>query len=147
MRNFYTDFLCRSPLFRSPERVSRLDHLEPTFRNKIRRLIDAAKAEGIDARVIETYRSRERQRELYRQGKSQLRGVGVHHFGLAADLVRVVADRAVWDGDWSWLERLAKADGLVWGGNWKGFPDPGHLQAVRLQDQARLFAGTWYPAS
>jgi hypothetical protein len=45
---------------------------------------------GIKLMVYETNRSQHRQRELFDQGATKLRAVGVHHYGLACDIVRVV---------------------------------------------------------
>ncbi len=95
---------------------------------------------------FETYRSQERQAKLFVDGTTKLKNVGVHHYGLACDIVRSVDGKPSWDGDFSIIGRLAKKHGLVWGGDWKTFPDAYHVQRCRMADQKALFAGTWYPS-
>ncbi len=58
----------------------------------------------------------------------------MHHFGLACDLVKVVAGEPTWKGDYSLLGVLAKQYRLIWGGDW-GRPDSPHtfVDAVHLQ--------------
>lgn len=150
---FYADVIQKSPLFRSPNRVSDLAMLEPVTRNAIAALIAEAASTGVRLRVTETYRSSELQSELYHRGLSQLETVGVHHYGLAADFVRLNADgSADWASkDYAFLAALAPKHGLISGINWgepnvaHSFVDTDHCQRVRVADQARLFSGAWYP--
>ena len=69
----------------------------------------------------------------------------MHHYGLAADLVREVNGEPSWKGDFSFLGKLAAQEGLVWGGDWKGFVDSVHVQRLAVDDQPRLFTELWYP--
>jgi|ERR1022692_1790665 hypothetical protein len=69
--------------------------------------------------IYETYRSQNRQMELFNQSATKLRIVGVHHFGLACDIVRMVGGEACWKGDFSFLGQLAHSSGLIWGGDWE----------------------------
>ena len=101
--------------------------------------------------VFETYRSQPRQASLFAQGATQLKTVGVHHYGLACDLVKNVDGEPSWKGDFTFLGVLAKKHGLIWGGDWgqpgvrNSFPDLDHVQRCTILDQNKLFAGTWYP--
>jgi len=149
--NFYTNVIKTSLAFKSKERVSALNLLEPEVRRRMQNVIDDAKLLGHELRIIETYRSKERQLELFNQKKTKLRNVGVHHYGLAADVVKIVNGKAFWGGDWTFLGKLAEKHKLIWGGNW-GFPnrrttfyDAVHLQLISVKDQSKLFKGTWYP--
>lgn len=149
--SFYDEVIQFDHRFHSRSRVADLDLLEPITRKRIIGLISMASADGVDFMVWETYRSQERQAALYAAGATRLRDVGVHHYGLACDLVRVVAGEPSWKGDFSILGTLAKAHGLLWGGDWgqpgvhHKFVDSVHVQRCSLHDQAALFAGTFWP--
>lgn len=151
--SFYTEVICKDPRFRSLTIVRDMALLEPVTRAAVEAIIADAAAEGITLRVSETYRSKERQGLLFEQGATQLKAVGVHNSGLAADFYKVNSDgHAIWGGDWSFLGRLAKRHGLIWGGDWGDpskphtFRDNDHVQRCAIEDQRRLFSGLWYPA-
>ena len=84
--------------------------------------------------AFETYRSQARQTKLFAQGATQLKTVGVHHYGLACDLVKDIAGSPSWKGDFKFVGRLAKKYKLIWGGDWgrpgvrTRFPDEVHVQ-------------------
>jgi hypothetical protein len=150
--SFYTDVIAESPKFGSVERVSDIELLEPTTRAAVEAIIKDAKDHyGLDLIAYETYRSQARQTALYNQHASQLKTVGVHHFGLACDLVKSVHGAPSWKGDFSFLGALGRAHGLIWGGDWghakppHGFVDDDHVQRCAVARQPRLFAKSWYP--
>jgi hypothetical protein len=151
MGNFFTDVITPDPRFTTTSIVNDLELLEPTTRAAVQAIIADAQAQGIHLIAFETYRSQQRQQFLHDTGKSQLRTVGVHHYGLACDLVKVVNGKPTWDGDYSFLGVLAKAHGLIWGGDWgdptvhHSFIDSDHVQRVSVAEQTQLFAGTFYP--
>jgi hypothetical protein len=151
MANFYEANIKPDARFASTKRVDDLNLLEPVTRAAVLAIIKDADAHGIKFMVFETYRSQARQQELFSQGATKLKTVGVHHYGLACDLVKDVHGEPSWKGDFSLLGTLAKAHGLIWGGDWgqpgtqHSFVDPGHVQRCSLKRQASLFAGTWYP--
>lgn len=151
--NFFTDTIAKSPLFRSTHIINDVNMLEPVTRAAVQAILADAAAAGTPLMVFETYRSSERQQLLYDQGATQLRNVGVHHYGLAADLVKNVGGQPSWKGSFDFLGVLAKKHGLIWGGDWgqpgihHGFIDADHVQHCTVAQQAGLFAGTWYPAS
>jgi hypothetical protein len=151
METFYTDVISRHPRFDSVARVNDASLLEPTTRQLVAGLISAAQQMGIEVMIYETYRSRERQQELFNQGATKLRTVGVHHYGLACDIVRMVSGEPSWKGDFSFLGHLAQSCGLIWGGDWgapnikHSFIDSVHVQRCTVARQGDLFAGIWYP--
>jgi len=151
MSNFYEDVIRKSPSFNSIKRVSSLDLLEPVTRQKVLEIIDDAKAHGIELMVFETYRSPKRQEELFRQGATKLQKVGVHHYGLACDVVKSIKGDPSWKGDFSLFGQLAHEHGLIWGGDWGNpavphtFIDEVHVQRCTLARQASLFKEEWYP--
>ena len=151
MGSFYTDVISRDARFGSITRINDLTLLEPMTRQLVERLIAAAAQTGISVMAYETYRSQERQRELFEHGVSRLRTVGVHHYGLACDIVRMVGGEPCWKGDFSFLGQLAYSLGMIWGGDWgdpsikHSFVDSVHVQRCTVARQDELFAGTWYP--
>jgi hypothetical protein len=151
MGTFYTDVIQKDPRFESPTRVADLALLEPTTRRLVEQIIASAQQMGISLMVYETFRSQARQQELFNQGASKLRAVGVHNYGLACDIVRNIGGEPSWKGDFSFLGQLAEASGLIWGGDWgnpnikHSFVDAVHVQRCTIARQPALFAGTWYP--
>jgi hypothetical protein len=149
--SFYTDTIQRHPKFTSNERVADLDLLEPVTRAAVQKIVDGARNQGIALMVFETYRSQQRQDLLFQQKATQLKTVGVHHFGLACDLVKNVNGEPSWKGDFGFLKALAEANGLIWGGDWgnghvsHSFVDADHLQRINVADQSKLFNLSWYP--
>ncbi len=151
MGNFYTDVVSRDARFRSVNRVSDASLLEPATRQLVAAIVSAASRMGIELMTYETYRSRERQQELFNQGATKLRAVGVHHYGLACDILRVVAGEPSWKGDFSFLGQLAQSSGLIWGGDWgaphikHSFIDSVHVQRCAVAREGELFEGKWFP--
>ena len=151
MGNFFTDVISLDPRFSSTTRVSDPLLLEPVTRRLVQQIVDAAKHMGIEVMMFETYRSQARQQELFNNGATKLRTVGVHQYGLACDIVRVAGGEPSWKGDFSFLGELAHSSGLIWGGDWgnpgikHSFVDSVHVQRCTVARQAGLFAGTLYP--
>jgi len=151
MGNFFTDVIEKDSRFLSKKLVSDPKLLEPNTRAAVEAIIADADAKGIKLMIYETYRSRERQLELFKKGASKLKKVGVHHYGLACDIVKKVNGKPSWKGDFSFLRDLAKAHGLIWGGDWgtpnvkHSFQDDDHVQRCGVPDQEKLFSGDWYP--
>ena len=151
MGNFFTDVIQRDPRFNSPNRVADVGLLEPKMRLLVQQIVDAAGHMGIAIMVYETYRSQARQQQLFNNGATRLRTVGVHQYGLACDIVRSIGNEPSWKGDFSFLGQLAHSSGLVWGGDWgdpditHSFVDAVHVQRCSIARQPVLFAGNWYP--
>jgi hypothetical protein len=145
LMNFYTSVIAKSSLFHSLASIRALDLLEPVMRSAVQAILADAKGLGLPFMVVETYRSCERQEALFEQHATSLRTVGVHHYGLACDFAKDVGGEPSWKGDFSLLGVLARKHGLVWGGTWTHPCDPDHVQRCAVDDQDRLFAGTWYP--
>ena len=148
---FYNQVIVPSPNFGSLNRIADLMMLEPVTRAAVQAIMADAAAARTPLMVFETYRSQPRQASLFAQGATQLKTVGVHHYGLACDLVKNVDGEPSWKGDFTFLGVLAKKHGLIWGGDWgqpgvrNSFPDLDHVQRCTILDQNKLFAGTWYP--
>jgi hypothetical protein len=151
MGNFYTDVIRNDPRFGNLEPIHDPVLLEPVTRELVAAIIADAAAAGIKLMTFETYRSQTRQRKLFEQGATKLSRVGVHHYGLACDLVKDVGGTPSWKGDFKFLGRLAKRHKMIWGGNWgrpdirHSFIDSVHVQRCTVGRQGALFAGKWYP--
>ncbi len=151
MGNYYTDVISRDARFNSVNRIGDPSLLESATRQLVEDIVSAASRRGIELMIYETYRSQERQQELFNQGATRLRTVGVHHYGLACDILRVVNGEPSWKGDFSFLGQLAQSSGLIWGGDWgaphirHSFIDSVHVQRCTVARQEDLFAGTWFP--
>jgi hypothetical protein len=151
MGNFYTDVIKKDPRFNSLKPINDMALVEPVTRGLVQQIVADAAADGHKLMVFETYRSQARQSKLFDQGATKLKTVGVHHYGLACDLVKDVGGQPSWKGDFKFLAKLAKKYKLIWGGDWgrpgvkPGFPDPYHVQRCTVARQKSLFAGTWYP--
>lgn len=149
--NFYQSIIKHDYRYNTPHRVSDVALLEPITRIAVQAILSEAKAQGRQVMLFETYRSQRRQEDLYEEGVTQLRHVGVHHYGLAADIVKVVDGEPNWDGSFGWLRDLAVKHGLISGIDWgqpdvhHGFIDECHVQRIAVHDQNKLFSGNWYP--
>jgi hypothetical protein len=153
MTNFYTDVLTKDARFHTTEAVHDIQLLEPATRAAVQAVIAEAQALGIALIPWETYRSTERQELLFKQGATKLQKVGVHHYGLACDLVKSIGGQPSWKGDFTFLLQLARKHGLISGQDWgqpgksHSFIDSCHVQRCSLAKQAGLFAGSWYPTA
>jgi len=151
MGNFYTDVISQDARFDSAACIDDPSLLEPTTRHLVEGIVSAAQHMGIEVMIYETYRSQQRQQALFNNGATKLRTVGVHHYGLACDIVRVIGGEPSWKGDFSFLGQLAHSSGLIWGGDWgvpdikHSFIDSVHVQRCTVARQGDLFAGAWYP--
>lgn len=149
--NFYSDVITKDPRFGSVARIDDAQLLEPVTRALVQEIVSAARGMGIDVIVWETYRSQTRQELLFDQHVTKLRRVGVHHYGLACDIVKVVGGEPSWKGDFSFLGQLARSANLIWGGDWgnpavhHSFIDQYHIQRCAVSREPVLFAATWYP--
>ncbi|MDP5142772.1 M15 family metallopeptidase [Rheinheimera baltica] len=88
-------------------RDTALEHLHPTFRQKIQQLQSELTKADLPFRLFEGFRSAQRQHQLYSQGRTT-RGAKVtnadawssfHQYGVAADFVLFI------DGKWSWDDK------------------------------------------
>jgi hypothetical protein len=150
--SFYTDTIQKSPHYHSYDCIRDLDLLEPVTRKAVQNIINDAKLfYKIELMVTETYRSEQRQLMLFQQRKTQLKQVGCHHFGVAADFAKVINGKPSWLGDWSFLCTLAKRHGMICGGDWgepgksHTFLDRDHVQRISVSHQQKLFSKQWYP--
>lgn len=153
MSNFYEDVIKKDSRFNTTKKISDLALLEPGTRAAVLALVSDAKKEGHNVFIMETYRSCARQSYLFMKKYTQLKKVGVHHYGLAADIGLEL--KGLYDpngADYMFLVELCQKHGLVSGIDWgtpqlhHSFRDYDHVQRVPVHMQDELFAGEWYPA-
>src|SRR5882757_6070518 len=138
---FYDSIIRTSPAFHSDAVCKDMSLLEPGTRAAVLALVDSAKKQGHDLRVLETYRSQTRQSALFAKHATQLRVVGCHGYGIAADLG--VFEHGIYQGDnrpYVFLRELARKHGLISGQDWGhpktgGFIDSGHVQRTPVWRQ------------
>lgn len=152
MASFYDTVLRNSKAFRSDVVCKDPAMLEPGTRAAVLALIADAKGVGKDVRLLETYRSQTRQSYLFTRRATQLRVVGCHGYGVAADLgVFVDGVYQEKNAPYVFLKFLARQHGLISGQDWGharegNFVDSGHVQRVPVWRQNALFGGAWYPS-
>lgn len=143
--NFYSSVIFQDKRFKSVQRINDLDLLEPIFRKQIINILLKGAELGLNLAIYETYRSKQRQELLFDQDMTQLKEVGVHHFGLACDIVRVIDGRYSWE-NLSDIAPLAKANTVIWGGDWgtpekeNSFRDEAHFQRCTVYRQHDLLS-------
>jgi len=102
--------------------INDLHILHPAFRNKVITLLYECKKKGITLKVVETYRTYERQDKMKRIKRSMLSGGhSKHQHYLAVDLVPIINGKAQWHNKKLWnvvIKEAEKLD-LVCGGKWK----------------------------
>lgn len=146
--NFYTDVIQKHPLFNSASRCADPALLEPVTRDAVQRMVESS---PVPIMIFETFRSAQRQGVLFAAKKTELRTVGVHHYGLACDLVKCVDGQPSWEGSFEFLAELVEKVGLISGIDWgqpdkkHTFVDSDHVQRIAVKRQVALFEGSWYP--
>ena len=116
-----------------------LSSLEPITEEKIRRLIAASAAVGLEVYVVTAYRTYPEQDALFSQGRTSpgnkvtnaRGGESWHNFGRAVDLAfEDEMGKPDWDrpmDQWKLLGAMGEMIGLEWGGKFEGLGDYGHF--------------------
>jgi len=111
--------------------------LLPLVKRKAEAVVSAMSLLGLPVRVVEGYRSLERQTELYNQGRTTKgnivtnakAGESFHNYGVAVDFVFRKKGYNATNKQWQILGDVGKAHGFEWGGDWTGgFVDRPHFQ-------------------
>ena len=128
---------------RGVHRWDRLTGVHPTLAAAVRRIVGALLDEGYVAVITQGVRTAGQQAALYAIGRTRpgkivtncdgARRKSAHQvkpdgFGHAVDLAWHNGRTITWDGPWDRLGALARAEGLVWGGDWVTFPDRLHVE-------------------
>ena len=118
----------------SKKSLERMQGVHPDLVNVVKLAIELTE---VDFGVTEGLRTIERQRELVAKGASKTMN-SRHITGHAVDLVAYVGREVRWD--WPLFHKIAAAMKqaanalgvqIVWGGDWKSFPDGPHFELDR----------------
>lgn len=110
--------------------------LLPLVALKADQLISRMAKLGYPIRVVEGFRTFERQDELYAQGRNgdtrpkvtnAKAGESLHNYGVAFD---IVFRKEGYDGPWDLVGKEGEALGLEWGGRWTELVDKPHFQLM-----------------
>ncbi len=111
-------------------------HLEgydllPVVERKLKRVFEFMAADGNPMRVIEGYRSCERQDKLFNQVPKVTNarcGESLHQYGVAVDCNFLIDGYNAPEKLWKKFGIIAKHHGFEWGGDWRSFEDRPHIQ-------------------
>ena len=101
--------------------------IDPYLLKKVNLVLEEARAKGIDLRVVEGFRSLEKQQEYYNKGKTNkggvitnaLPGLSFHNYGWAIDVCEYKNGKPYWiSKHWQEIGSIGKKHELVWGGDW-----------------------------
>ncbi|OGF80426.1 hypothetical protein A2W48_02965 [Candidatus Giovannonibacteria bacterium RIFCSPHIGHO2_12_44_12] len=144
--SWYEEKIKKHPQYTNSKLVADLNILYPPLALNILKIFTLARKEGLSVCVYETYRSQERQTELFNKGVTKLKTNGMHHFGVATDIVFLDrGNNPSWDEkyDWKRLGEIGKSFGLIWGGDWPW--DKPHFQLIpaTVPDQGKIIKGEY----
>jgi hypothetical protein len=130
------------------------DSLLPLVLRQAKKVLVEMEEMGLPMRIIEGYRSPERQAELYAQGRTKpgaivtnaKPGQSLHQYGCACDLVFRDLGYNASSAQWALFGRTAERHGFEWGGSrkWKdaGIVDKPHIQLTLTYSLADFQKGT-----
>lgn len=124
---------------------TKLDGVHPALIAAVERILAAMRVLGFEMIVTDGIRSTAEQKALYAKGRSAPGPIvtntdGVTHlsnhqarddgFGAAVDMCFLVDDLPSWgeSNPWHLYGAMAKALGLVWGGDWAAIKDRPHIE-------------------
>ena len=120
-----------------------LANVNPALATKVRAAADQLAGNGTYLLVVSGLRTAAEQDALYAQGRNGAAGhivtnaragFSMHNYGLAVDIVPYLSGQTGqlnWDANTPQFRAMVAAlegQGLVWGGEWKSFPDNDHFQ-------------------
>jgi len=120
--------------------------VDSALANKVRAAADQLAVAGTFLLVVSGLRTAAQQDALYAQGRTTpghivtnaRAGYSMHNYGLAVDVVPYITGQT---GQLNWnpstpqfvaMVAALKAQGLIWGGDWKSLPDNDHFQMPGL---------------
>ena len=133
---FFTGVLIKNQKFTSATPVNDPALLFPDFLNKVKSCITEYKKTypNQDITFTETYRSNTLQAIHFKNGASKIKKNGMHHYGIAADCIFVIAGKKTYKGDIPLIRKIYKDNGLTILGMW----DALHVQYIPVADQQEL---------
>ena len=142
-----------------PRSETALSNVCPEFATKVRAASDALNADGTFILVVSGLRTADEQNALYAQGRTTTgkivtnakAGQSMHNYALAADIVPYITGNGGqlnWNASTPQFQHMVaamKAQGLEWGGDWKGsLGDFDHFQLTELPASPTIAMRTDY---
>lgn len=117
---------------KEPVRLNSLNLLYWPFRQVLEQGVKAANKAGIQIAVFETFRTPQRQDQIYAQGRTTPGKIvsnskawqSWHQFGVAADIALLNDGRWSWDFDPKEVSKYFDNKLIIWGGTFKNFDGP-----------------------
>lgn len=111
-------------------------NLLPLVHNKSLELIRLCKAQRVPIRIVEGYRSIDKQNTLYAQGRTSSGqivtnakgGESLHNYKVAFDVIPLIGGYNAPDRDWQKIGKLGKSLGFEWGGDFPNLDDKPHFE-------------------
>lgn len=119
-----------------PKTYQQTKKILPLVTRQAQEVIDDMAMLGHPVRIVEGYRTLERQAELYAQGRTKAGnivtnakpGESYHNWGVAVDFVFKHEGYNAKEELWTTLGLIIEKHGFSWGGRWKNFPDRPHAE-------------------
>jgi peptidoglycan L-alanyl-D-glutamate endopeptidase CwlK len=121
--------------------VTKLEGVHPALVEKVKRILHAMAELGHPMVVTNGVRTQAEQDALYAQGRTKPGAIVTYAkvsnhqpkadgFGRAVDCAFLIDGKPAWPekAPWRLYGEMAKALGLVWGGDWKRFTDRPHVE-------------------
>lgn len=117
--------------------IERLNKLHPKVRDTFRAFIISAEIElNTTLRITQGLRTVAEQNALYEQGRTKpgnivtnaKGGSSYHNYGLAIDVVEMVAGQPNWNFNYARLKPISDRFGITWGGTFKSIVDRPHFE-------------------
>ncbi len=115
-----------------------IDSLHPAAQKACRLFLEECKKEGLDIFLTETYRSPDRQKWLYAQGRTRFPGpivtwtLNSNHMSKLAWDIAVNPPKSLYDtATLNAAGAIAKRLGIEWGGDWRPTIDRPHFQVSK----------------
>ncbi|QWU14472.1 peptidoglycan L-alanyl-D-glutamate endopeptidase CwlK [Paenibacillus sophorae] len=140
---------------------SMFKNLNPAIEFAARKLIEKSFNRGVLIKIVQGYRTKQEQDDLYAQGRTKQGtivtkvkgGMSYHNYGIAIDFAILINDgkdvswncEADFDNDkmadWMEVVEEAKKLGFLWGGDWRNFKDRPHFEMPFGLDEKDYFNG------
>lgn len=113
-----------------------LNDIQPLVKRQAKAIIDDMLMLGHEVRIVEGYRTKERQEALYAQGRTApgrivtnaRAGESLHNYGVAVDFVFRKEGYDASKELWETLGAIGEQHGFRWGGRWQEFIDLPHFE-------------------
>lgn len=128
--------LSDDPFIVSADNERALAKVHPALAHRAKKIINAARVDGYELRVVQGLRTFAEQDALFRKRPKVTNargGQSMHNYGLAVDFAFVINGKVSWDDKYyPKIGKWAMNAGLEWGGAWRKFKDMPHCQLPNL---------------